>query len=278
MLLALVPSLVAAQDTWPRRVLITNDDGIEAPAVQRLARGFVDVAEVYLVAPSENKSGASTMMAALAERGFRVERRDVGPGIRGWAVDGYPADCVLFGVAGLLRDSPPDLVISGINGGSNLGDSWFLSGTVGAARAAAFLGIPAIAVSGVNTSDSAAVDAVVAWVVAFSQSEVVRALEPGQYLTVSLPVRPPEEITGIEVAVQARILGGSAAPRADSDSTVWDLQLRPNLTGATPESDVGVVLGGKIAIGAMRVDETDPDLRRWLELHRDAIPAWPSRQ
>lgn len=246
--------------------------------MQQLARGFAEVAEVYLVAPAENKSGASTMMAALAEREFRVERRDAGPGIQAWAVSGYPADCVLFGVSGLLRESPPDLVVSGINGGSNLGDSWFASGTIGAARAAAFLGIPAIAVSGVNADDPGAVEAVVSWVVAFAGSEIVRHLEPGQYLTVSLPVRPPEEIAGVAIAVQARVLGGHAVPRADTDSTVWDLQLRSNLARATAESDVGVVLGGRIAIGAMRVDDTDPDLRRWVEQHRDAIPAWSQGQ
>ena len=112
-------------------------------------------------------------------------------------MEGYPADCVFFALAGPMKDSPPDLVISGVNTGANLADAWVLSGTIGAARVAAYYGVPAIAVSGIDNDDAQAVEAVVAWVVKFARSEVVRRLQAPQFLTVSLPVGPATEIHGV---------------------------------------------------------------------------------
>ena len=153
--LALVgPSVVVAQDNaWPQRVLVTNDNGIEDVATQALARGFARIADVVLVAASEDRSGTSNLMTFTRTGRFVVERRDIGEGVQAWALDGYPADCVVFAAAGPMADAPPDLVVSGINGGANMSDEWFGSGTIGAARTAAFLGIPAIAVSGVEDDD-----------------------------------------------------------------------------------------------------------------------------
>ena len=173
--LALVgPSVVVAQDNaWPQRVLITNDNGIEDVATQALARGFARSADVVLVASNEDRSGTSNLMTFTRTGRFVVERRDIGEGVRAWALDGYPADCVVFAVAGPMADALPDLVVSGINGGANMADEWFGSGTIGAARTAAFLGIPAIAVSGVEDDDPDAVTAVVDWVLRLSRSGIM---------------------------------------------------------------------------------------------------------
>jgi 5'-nucleotidase len=157
-----------------------------------------------LVASSEDRSGTSNLMTFTRTGRFVVERRDVGEGVRAWALDGYPADCVVFALAGPLADSPPDLVVSGINGGANLADDWFGSGTIGAARTAAYLGVPAIAVSGIDDDDPDALEAAVDWVLRLARSGVMREVTPPSYLTISLPVGPPSEITGIEVVDRAR--------------------------------------------------------------------------
>lgn len=108
-------------------------------------------------------------------------------------------DCILLALKGLMKDNPPDLVISGINGGPNLGFDWLASGTIGAARIAAYWGVPSIAVSGMKEEIPGALDAAVNWVVKLSQSDLVRQLKPIQYLTVSIPYIPLVEIKGIIV-------------------------------------------------------------------------------
>ena len=191
-------------DTWPNRVLITNDDGIDREEIIQLAQAFSEVAETYVVAPLEERSGSSTHLNLGGP--LRVELRELGKGIHAWGVHGFPADCVLLGVLGLMRDAPPDLVISGINTGPNTSDTWVASGTVGAARTAASLGVPAIAVSGVDIKIPGSLETAVNWVVRLAQSAIVRDLRPPQYLTVSLPRIPPKEIKGIrQVDVVARM-------------------------------------------------------------------------
>ena len=87
-------------------------------------------------------------MTFPSKGGLEVERREIGEGIEAFAVDGTPGDCVALALTGLMTD-PPDLVISGINGGANVGAEWLFSGTIGAARVAS-LGVPAVAVSGLD--------------------------------------------------------------------------------------------------------------------------------
>lgn len=284
--LALVgPSVVMAQDNaWPQRVLVTNDNGIEDVATQALARGFARIADVVLVAASEDRSGTSNLMTFTRTGRFVVERRDIGEGVQAWALDGYPADCVVFAAAGPMADAPPDLVVSGINGGANMSDEWFGSGTIGAARTAAFLGIPAIAVSGVEDDDPDAVAAVVDWVLRLARSGIMQEVRPPSYLTVSLPVGPPSEITGIEVVERARgIMGGAAqfdpvASQAVSGKEVWSIAIEPRGQPG-PESDVAVVARGRIAVVPMRVGDADPELLDWLRTNNGLLPAWqlPSR-
>lgn len=268
----------AQEPDWPARVVITNDDGIDDPGVLALARAFAEVAETYLVAPAVDRSGSSNFMSVLETQRLRVEARDVGDErIVAYAVEGYPADCVIFALTGLLRDNPPDLVISGINGGSNLGDAWFLSGTVGAARTAAYLGVPAIAVSGVDDADPRALRAVAAWVVELARSAAVRELEAPSYLSVSLPVVPPERITGVVPARRARgnlRLVTEAAGAEGSGAEIWALNLSSAPVQPDADSDIAALARGQIAIVAMRASEQDPD---W-SVAPGELPAWPGAE
>lgn len=273
-------SAIWAQDqAWPQRVLVTNDNGIEDVTTQALARAFARIADVVLVASNEDRSGTSNLTTFTRTGRFVVERRAIGEGVRAWALDGYPADCVVFAVAGPMADAPPDLVVSGINGGSNTSDDWFGSGTIGAARTAAFLGIPALAVSGVDDDDPDAVAAVVDWVVRLARSGILQQVRPPSYLTVSLPVGPPSDIAGVAVVDRARgIVGGSArldpaASQATPGKEVWSIAIEPrDRPGA--RSDVAAVTSGRIAVVPMRVGDADTELLDWLRENDHLLPAW----
>ncbi|MBT0567523.1 5'/3'-nucleotidase SurE [Williamsia sp. CHRR-6] len=125
------------------RILLTNDDGWDAPGISALRAGLRAAGhEVTTVAPADNQSGAGTRVAS--QRALRVERPDE-KSI--WAVHGSPADSVIFGLSHVFADGHPDVVISGANNGANAGQGVHFSGTVGAALCATTFGVPSIAVS-----------------------------------------------------------------------------------------------------------------------------------
>jgi 5'-nucleotidase len=128
------------------RVLLTNDDGISAPGLQAARRALreIDGVEVEVIAPDSNRS--ATARSITTRSPLTVEEVEFGDGDRGYATDGTPVDCVRFAELGLVGDRP-DLIVSGINHGSNLGDDITYSGTVAAAFEGIVLGIPAVAVS-----------------------------------------------------------------------------------------------------------------------------------
>ena len=129
------------------RVLLTNDDGIEAEGLQTLRRALLRVpdVEVAVVAPDGNRSAFARMITT--RRPLWVQEIDFEDGTNGYATDGTPVDCVRLASLGLVEGFSADLVVSGINHGANLGDDITYSGTVAAALEGIVLGIPAIAVS-----------------------------------------------------------------------------------------------------------------------------------
>ena len=121
-------------------ILISNDDGYRAPGIRCLAEALTTVAQVTVVAPDRDRSGASNSLTL--DNPLRARQADNGYTY----VEGTPTDCVHLAVTGLLEQEP-DMVVSGINAGANLGDDVIYSGTVAAAMEGRFLGFPAIAVS-----------------------------------------------------------------------------------------------------------------------------------
>ena len=128
------------------KVLLTNDDGIQATGLNAMRRALLDLAEVELavIAPDANRS--ATARSITTREPLWVEEVEFGDGTSGYATDGTPVDCVRFAALGLV-EFKPDLIVSGINHGSNLGDDITYSGTVAAALEGIVLGVPAIAVS-----------------------------------------------------------------------------------------------------------------------------------
>lgn len=127
------------------RILFVNDDGIDAVGINVLAEEFRRDNDVFIVAPDSERSGFSHSLSI--SRGLTVSRVDKGEGITAFAISGSPADCVKIAALELMKDRMPDLIISGINNGPNLGSDIMYSGTVAAASEGAYMGVPSIAVS-----------------------------------------------------------------------------------------------------------------------------------
>ncbi|MCB1646367.1 MAG: 5'/3'-nucleotidase SurE, partial [Pseudomonadales bacterium] len=125
----------------PLRILLTNDDGYKAPGIRAMYKALIHAGhDVTIVAPATQQSGSA---ASITSGGVSINEAE--PGI--WSVDGRPADAVRVGIGHIMKDNPPDLVISGANFGQNVGYDTNVSGTVGAAITALQLGFRAIAIS-----------------------------------------------------------------------------------------------------------------------------------
>ena len=122
------------------KILISNDDGYMAKGIRTLARSLAGLGEITVVAPDRNRSGASNSLTL--ENPLRLDRMEDGV----YRVEGTPTDCVHLAITGLLEEEP-DMVVSGINAGANLGDDVLYSGTVAAAMEGRFLGLPALKVN-----------------------------------------------------------------------------------------------------------------------------------
>lgn len=172
------------------KILISNDDGYMAEGIRTLTDALSTLGEITVVAPDRNRSGASNSLTL--ENPLRLNKLDNGV----YRVEGTPTDCVHLAITGLLDDEP-DMVVSGINAGANLGDDVLYSGTVAAAMEGRFLGLPAIAISLVGNDATHYETA--AWV---AQKLVVRlqtsSLPADTILNVNVPDLPIAQITGFE--------------------------------------------------------------------------------
>ncbi|MFS8582627.1 MAG: 5'/3'-nucleotidase SurE [Limnochordales bacterium] len=167
------------------RVLITNDDGIRAPGIQALVEARPEGAEVWVMAPDRERS--ATGQAITIHKPLRVDEVPMGPGVKAFQLNGTPSDCVK--VATALMDARPDIVLSGINRGSNLGTDVMYSGTVSGAIEAAIYDFPAIALSlddyDAYTPDRYETAAAAGWRLA--RLLVERPLAAGTVLNVNVP-------------------------------------------------------------------------------------------
>ena len=192
-------------DLSAARILVTNDDGIHAPGLKVLERIAKTLSkDVWVVAPESEQSAvahALTVRRPLRKR--RLARRR-------YAVDGTPTDCVLIASLSILKDRPPDLVLSGINHGGNLGEDVTYSGTVAAAMEAALLGLHAVALSQPRPADG-----VINWATAETFAPVIlRKLASMSWprdvlINVNFPRVPPDKVTGSQPCRQGRRAGGT---------------------------------------------------------------------
>ena len=238
------------------RVLVSNDDGVDAPGIQALAQGLRDAGhEVIVVAPDRDRSGASNSLTLDAP--IRVVQLDA----QTWKVYGTPTDCVHVAITGMLEDLDlePDIVVSGINNTANLGDDVIYSGTVSAAMEGRFLGLPSVAVSLVTQDHKGlhyetAARAVVQ-IIARLRSDPLPA---NTILNVNVPDVPWDELRGFETSrLGNRHRAEPCIPQDDPRGRQWwwigaaGVEL-----DAGPGTDFHAVRSGHIAITPIHVDLT----------------------
>jgi len=178
------------------RILISNDDGIRSAGILALEEKLQSLGEIYTVAPDREQTSMSH--ALTLHRPLRVE--ELGP--RRFAVDGTPTDCVKLALTGLLSVKP-DLVVSGINHGPNIGDDVIYSGTVSAAIEGTLLGIPSLAVSLVAHKDFS-FGAAAEFALALATRVLEKGLPPGTLINVNIPPGPAHEIKGWQLTRQGK--------------------------------------------------------------------------
>jgi 5'-nucleotidase len=172
------------------KILISNDDGYMAEGIKALADAMATLGETTVVAPDRNRSGASNSLTL--ENPLRVSQLENGY----YRVEGTPTDCVHLAITGLLEEEP-DMVVSGINAGANLGDDVLYSGTVAAAMEGRFLGLPAIAIS--LTSHQGTHYETAAWVAEQLVTKLKKSALPADtILNVNVPDVSIDQITGFE--------------------------------------------------------------------------------
>lgn len=182
------------------KILISNDDGIDSPGIEALANELKNIGEVTVIAPRTEQSAvghAITMKLPL-----RITEHFKNGVFFGYAIDGTPADCVKIGIRNILK-TPPDIVISGINNGSNAAINIIYSGTVSAAREAAIMDIPSIAVS-VTSHDTKDFSYATTIAKELALMVVEKGLPKGTLLNVNIPNLPKEEICGISLTQQGK--------------------------------------------------------------------------
>jgi 5'-nucleotidase len=183
------------------KILLTNDDGIYADGLWALYRQFSPKHSVTVVAPDRERSAVGH--GITLDRPLRASEICIQNGIRGYAVTGTPADCIKLGILEILK-KPPDLVLSGINPGANVGININYSGTAAAAREAALNGIAAVAVS-VQGRPSTRYDEAAVFVAHLVEQIVREPLPVGTFLNVNVPDVPLENMAGVRISRQGTV-------------------------------------------------------------------------
>jgi 5'-nucleotidase len=245
------------------KILVSNDDGYLATGINVLAEALAEVADVVVVAPDRNRSAASNSLTVHTP--LRVQKIAENR----YSVDGTPSDCVHLALTGFL-DYEPDLVVSGINHGANLGDDVIYSGTVAAAMEGRFLGLPAIAVSLAGYGRLEHFDTAARVV-----TEMVEKLELASFasditLNVNVPDRPYEELTGI-IAARLGFRHKSEPVVQEKDPhgrTIYWVGPAGGGADSGEGTDFHAIERGAVAVTPLKVDltrhESLPQITDWL--------------
>ena len=238
-------------------ILVTNDDGVFAPGLLALAQALQPLGQVSILAPDRNWS-ASGHVKTL-ERPLRVKEVLLPGGLRAFASDGAPSDCVALGIMGVL-DQPVDLVVSGINPNANVGHDVTYSGTVTAAKEGAINGLPALAFSLDSRRENSQPHFADAAAVA---AEIVRMVQQNPLpkdilLNVNIPDLPREEMGGPLITRQGlRIYRDALVRRADPRGVPYYWIGGEAPTGLAEEgTDIGALASGLVSITPIQLDLT----------------------
>jgi 5'-nucleotidase len=246
----------AQQPPAPYRILISNDDGVRAPGLAAVAQILQAIGQVVIVAPSENQSGKGHSIN-ISEPIFR-EEITLPNGLRAIGLSATPATTVDVAISNILKPLP-DLVVSGINRGYNLGYGAYLSGTVGAAREAAIHGVPAIATSVAEDNAARNFGAAAEEVLGVARRVKQYGLPKNTFLNVNIPAMPQGGYRGYRITTQAPQKAGEerfAEMMHPSGRTIYWNVYKEGGTG--PEgTDVRAVEEGYVSVTPMKLGEID---------------------
>ncbi|WP_346354232.1 5'/3'-nucleotidase SurE [Azotosporobacter soli] len=248
------------------KILLTNDDGIQARGIQALWQELATLpaAEITIAAPDRERSAMS--QAITMHHPIRVDEYPVSsPNIKAWSIGGTPADCVKIAIEALMK-TPPDLVISGINHGPNLGTDVLYSGTVSAAIEGALHGLPAIAVS-LDSWQSRNFSAAVSFIRALSLHIHANPLPPNTLLNVNVPALEISEISGMSITkLGVRKYENIFERRSDPRGRTY-YWMGGNLVDNDndDDSDIVALQEGRISVTPIHFDLTSYDLMSQME-------------
>jgi 5'-nucleotidase len=253
------------------RILLTNDDGVNAAGLkvlERIARALSD--DVWIVAPTEEQSGAGHSLTLTKP----VRLRHLGE--RRFCVTGTPTDSVMMAIAHIMKDQPPDLVLSGVNRGANLGEDVTYSGTVSAAMEGALAGIPSVALSQSyareGMGDTVPFAAAEAWAERVLRPIVESPMEPRTLVNINFPALAPEEVKGVRVTQQGLRDYGRTRIIHRTDPRGYDyfwFGLGPMLETPSHSTDLEAIADGYVSVTPLHLDLTHtPSLGRLTELLR----------
>ena len=245
------------------RILITNDDGIHAPGLavlERIAKGLSE--DVYVVAPESDQSGVAHSLSLNDP----LRLREISP--RHFAVKGTPTDCVIMGVRQILKDNPPDLVLSGVNRGQNVAEDVTYSGTIAAAMEGTLLGIPSIALS--QAYGPGAGRKVLHWGCgeALAGALIGKVLAEGIpkdiLVNINFPDCAAEEVAGVAITVQGKRDTGLMRVEEREDGRgnpyYWVGFARGDFSPGV-DTDLEALRDRKISVTPLRLDLTDASTR-----------------
>lgn len=237
------------------RILITNDDGIQAPGLEALKTIAATLSDdIWVVAPETEQSCASHSLSL--RRPLRI--RSLSPRI--YAVDGTPTDCVLLAVKEIIKDKKPDLVLSGINRGSNLGEDVTYSGTIAAAMEGTLLDIPSIALSqSISREKAVPWETPIHYAPKLIKQILTKGVPNNTLININFPELPIEEIKGVKVTPQGkRKLGDNLYRNIDPEGTPYYWIGPVRTIAKDPQgSDLEAIGEGYIAVTPIYLDLTN---------------------
>jgi 5'-nucleotidase len=243
------------------RILLTNDDGVNATGLkvlEKIAREFSD--DVWIVAPTEEQSGAGHSLTLTVP----VRLRKLGE--KRFCVTGTPTDAVMMAIAHIMKDEPPDLILSGVNRGANLGEDVTYSGTVSAAMEGALAGIPSIALSQgyakEGMGDTVPFAAAEAWADEVLRPLISTRMAPRTLINVNFPALPPDRVKGVRVVRQGiRDYGRlRIVQRADPRGyNYYWFGLAPVVQTPGHSTDLEAIADGYVTVTPLHLDLTHDD-------------------
>jgi 5'-nucleotidase len=255
----------AQQPTRSYRILISNDDGVRAPALPVLAQALRPLGEIIIVAPIENQSGVSQALTAAPP----IMREDLTltGGLSAIGLSATPATTIQIAIKNIVMPRP-DLIVTGINTAYNLGASAYLSGTVGAARQAVIEGVPAVATSMATSAVARDLSPAAQQVAGIVRHVRDRGLPAQTFLNVNIPPMPTGGYKGYQVTSQAAVRGGVESfvegKRPGTNQTVyWSVYTEG---AAAPQgTDIWAVNNGYVSVTPMHLGEYDEKLAVMLK-------------